>query len=1350
MAMNLPSFPSFDVHADGNVGPRWTKWLSRFQRLLVALDIDEDARMRAMLLHYAGPSVDEIFDTLDDTGSDDDYDKAKLRLTEYFTPKVNTAFELYNFRNARQLESENIDAFCTRLRQLAKSCGFTDVEKEIAAQIILSCSSQRLRRKGLRDNLSLKDLLNAGKAFELSEIQANDVERSDSKSDVNTVSRGRSRNRQGGSRNHAKSKYRNSSKNRGEKNHSDQQNSQNTSQKKNCYYCGGDYPHSGKCPARGKKCGACGVLNHFARVCRNKQKGDGGSDRVQYVGNDGVDTDDEYLYTVGNDMFINTAMSHNRMPVKNINISGENVPVIIDSGASVDILDQRTWDTLKRSGVVNKLKDTQRNLFAYGSDVPLPVIGVVTLPVSHDDVQIQCDFHVIRGNSGNLLSFKSAEDLQLLTVARNIKTEQVMDEFPNLFDGIGKIKNKQVRLHVDDTVQPTRQPHRRIPFHVRKDVEDELKRLEDMDIIEKVDGPTPWVSPIVVVPKKSGGARLCVDMREANFAIKREKHIMPTLDDLISDLNGSRVFSKLDLTAGYHQLELHPDSRYLTTFSTHVGLRRYKRLSFGINTASEIFQNAISEIIQDIPHSRNISDDILVHGKTQAEHDATLRQVLVTLRDSGVTLNKSKCEFSKSEITFYGHVFGEKGLSPDPEKIKTIINTKPPTNSSEVKSLLGMAQYVARFIPNYATITEPLRKLTRNETPWKWEKAEVQAFERLKAALSSTKVMDYFDPQKKIDLFVDASPVGVGAILTQEGKILSYASRALSDTEMRYSQTEREMLAVVWAAEHFHLYTYGESFTILTDHKPLLGVFKSRKYTSARIERWRIRLTPYRYELVYRPGKDENNPADYVSRHPVGKATQNIGEDYINYVCSNAVPKALSIEAIQQATKKDPILQEVIHAIETGNWKNRGLELYSRLKEELAVHNGIVLRSHRIVVPGSLREQAVELAHVGHQGILKTKRLLREKVWFPGIDQMVEDKVKTCIPCQAVTNVPKSREPLRMTNLPSEPWKDVSVDMTGPFPSGDYMIVVIDDYSRYPEVEIVQSTSARAVIPKLDAIFARHGIPQNVKTDNGSPFNSKDFKDFAEYLGFHHRRVTPLWPEANGEVERFMRSLKKCVQTATAERLNWKQELWKFLRQYRATPHCTTDISPYEAMTGRKMSTQLPDPQSSIYKPNQKMHENLRRRDEEKKLKMKEYADNRRHTKYSNLAEGDTVLVRQPRHNKLTSRYDPRPYTVTEAKGSMLTARRGQHKITRNSSHFKPINVGVDHSNSEEEENETELVSMGSNDSSCTGVETNSGSNNTPKSCLKPADPVRRSAREKQLPVRFKDYALNQVFEFDC
>ena len=521
-------------------------------------------------------------------------------------------------------------------------------------------------------------------------------------------------------------------------------------------------------------------------------------------------------------------------------VDGNVVEMMIHSGASVNLLDETTFQRINNSG--NKtLRPAHNKIYSYGSATPLPLLGTFTASIKSSSINAITQLHVVKGNTGNLLSYTTAQKLGLIRISINTTTvtdgnkkspEFLQEEFKSLFGGVGKVPNKVVKLHIDPDVIPRQQPHRRIPFHVRDDVEKELERLERLDIIEKVDGPTPWISPIVVVPKKSGEVRICIDMREANKAIKREKHLVPTIDDLIADLNGATHFSSLDLSSGYHQLELSPESRYVTTFSTHVGLRRYKRLPFGVNAASEMFQEAIRELLTGLPGCKNISDDIIVFVKSQDEHDKNLRGVLQRLQENNLRLNKEKCQFSQTEIRFYGHIFGSGGVRPDPRKVEAIHKASPPQNPSEVKSLLGMTQYVARFIPNYATITAPLRLLTRQDTPWKWEQEEQRALNELKEALVGDQVMSYFDPRRQTEIIVDASPVGLGGLLMQDGKVISYASRALSDVESRYSQTEREMLAVVWDVEHFHPYVYGAQFSVVTDHKPLIGIFKNHKQTS--------------------------------------------------------------------------------------------------------------------------------------------------------------------------------------------------------------------------------------------------------------------------------------------------------------------------------------------------------------------------------------------------------------------------------------------------------------------------------------------------------------------------------------
>ena len=301
-----------------------------------------------------------------------------------------------------------------------------------------------------------------------------------------------------------------------------------------------------------------------------------------------------------------------------------------------------------------------------------------------------------------------------------------------------------------------------------------------------------------------------------------------------------------------------------------------------------------------------------------------------------------------------------------------------------------------------------------------------------------------------------------------------------------------------------------------------------------------------------------------------------------------------------------------------------------RVKDELTVvptnMGSVLLFNNRIVIPSSLQQKVINIAHEGHHGIVKTKQLLREKFWFPQMNNMVENTLAQCIPCLASTPS-NNTEPLKMTKLPSKPWSHVSADFYGPLPTGEYVLVLMDDHSRFPIAEVITSTSAKAVIPKLDNVFATFGIPDELKTDNGPPFQSYEFAQLADYLGFHHRRITPLWPRANGEAEQFMKPLGKAIKTAHLENLNWKQELYKFLRNYQATQHITTGIPPAQAqaMFGRNTKTKLPE-----YKPKPKQELDIHKQDEENKLKMKNYSDSKKNVKDSELKEGDCVLVKTP------------------------------------------------------------------------------------------------------------------------
>ena len=373
------------------------------------------------------------------------------------------------------------------------------------------------------------------------------------------------------------------------------------------------------------------------------------------------------------------------------------------------------------------------------------------------------------------------------------------------------------------------------------------------------------------------------------------------------------------------------------------------------------------------------------------------------------------------------------------------------------------------------------------------------------------------------DESVDGSPVGLGTVLTQKNEAtnevtpLHYASCPLTPTQARYPQIDREALSIYWAIKRFHLFVYGKEFKVITDHKPLVALFNNPSSTpSARIERWLMELQQYRFTVEYRPGA--SNPADYASRHPIGDPeAQNYeseSEEHVSFVAKNAVPKAITLPEIESATAKDPTLQAVMSAVKSGCWYKAPpneslseLSRYERVKEQLTCTDTVLLKSDRLVVPSALQERIVDIAHEGHLGIVKTKALLREKVWLPCMDKMVETKVKACLPCQIVTPV-YTREPLQMSVLPHNPFDGVSIDFA--YVDGENLLILIDDYSRFPFVEPVSYTSASAVIPKLDKLFATFGTPRVVKSDNGPPFNGDEFAKFAGALGFKHRKVEYL------------------------------------------------------------------------------------------------------------------------------------------------------------------------------------------------------------------------------------------------
>ena len=439
------------------------------------------------------------------------------------------------------------------------------------------------------------------------------------------------------------------------------------------------------------------------------------------------------------------------------------VSVALDTGAELNVIDEATYTSLKTKP---KMSQCTVTLYAYSNRTPIATLGQFSTRVDVNGIYKSIMFIVTKANGGNLLSYKSARERGIIGEVRcvnNVSTEEQIDpeyeawkrRFPNVFgEHIGKLRNFQARLHIDESIAPQQQKLRHVPFHLRGTVEKELIRMLDNDIIEPTNGPTPWVSPIVPVPKANGEVRITTDARCVNRAIKRERHNMPLLEDLVVSLTGARCISKLDLRAGYNQIEIEPSSRPITTFATHMGLFRYKRLSMGINTAGDIFQKAIGQLLVGINGTMNFSDDIIVHGADKASHDANMQQVLERLDQAGLTLNGKKCEFAKREVDFFVFRFSDNGMSFQEGNIEALRQAKAPRTPGEVRSLLGLANYCASFIDDFATIVHPLRQLTKQNFKWEWGETHEQSLKRLKESLTG-RALAYFNKEWTTVVTVD-------------------------------------------------------------------------------------------------------------------------------------------------------------------------------------------------------------------------------------------------------------------------------------------------------------------------------------------------------------------------------------------------------------------------------------------------------------------------------------------------------------------------------------------------------------------------------------------------------------------
>ena len=802
------------------------------------------------------------------------------------------------------------------------------------------------------------------------------------------------------------------------------------------------------------------------------------------------------------------------------------------------------------------------------------------------------------------LDFKNNLPLEMPEIDRaNITT--FLDSRKTMFASTaGELgKTGLVKHHINTEGQG---PIRLRPYRIHQKDKSELDSILQELLVNKLIRPSvsPWAAPVVLVKKKSGGIRLCMDYRKLNNITKKDSFPLPRIDDVLDLLHGQKYFTTLDLASGYWQIEMDDSSKEKTAFIVDNNLYEWNRLSFGLTNAPGTFQRLMNYVLRSVIGKICLVylDDIIVFSESKKEHLTNLGCIFDLLKEADLKLGLSKCKFMCQSVQYLGHVISANGITPDPGKIELLKNFKRPTTVVEIQSFLGLASYYRRFIKNFADIAHPLIELTKKKKDkgnhnsqakkpitkqvagtdiFTWGNAEQTSFEKLRECLITPPIVAFPDFDKEFLIFTDASNYGIGAVLSQiQGEkevVIAYSSRHLNTAERNYSAIEREALAIVYGVKRYRHYLQDEKFEIISDHRPLQWL-ESHKDEKSRLGRWAIELSAVKYKIRYKPGKEHAN-ADFLSRIRVVSTEE----------------RSTFTDNIIEEQRKDELCSKIITYLNEGILSETDeIENADWVKEikTFRIKGGVLLREFRpsskkrrqfvqdqTVVPYSLRKNVVKEYHdsllAGHLAFLRTYLRVRDKYYWPN---MVSDIKKYCMSCEvcALQRKVVTRAFLHPLEIATAPFEVIGMDFLGPIKpeslnGNKYVLVMTDAFSKWTEVVALSNQTAETTCRALmDKIVLYHGPPKVIITDRGSNFTSRLFNNLCQELKTKHKTTTAYHPQSNGMTERFNKTMVEMIRKYIADGFEqWEDILGPMASAYRNSVHSSTMESPYFLITAR-------------------------------------------------------------------------------------------------------------------------------------------------------------------------------------